>query len=415
MRASIYLILNIKEAITAIQSNWLRTILTALIVAIGITSLVGILTAVDGIKASINQSFSSFGGDTFDIKTKEGSRRGRRRGVIEKVQPPIRHGEASQFKQRFGYAREITIFTYLTGTVEIKWGSKKTNPNVTVTGVDQDHLFVQNYDLKTGRNFSGLEIRNGRDVIIIGNEIKDHLFNNSHPINQSINLLGNRFRVIGVLKEQGGISSGGVDRTVFIPLENARRLAQNRQLRFQLKVSLTEGNSMEQAMGEAVGLMRTIRKDKLGQPPSFEVVRSESIAQRLDKMTGYLRIGGFSIGFITLLGASIALMNIMLVSVTERTQEIGIRKALGATPQKIQQQFLVEAIVICQIGGLAGILLGIVMGNVVSQILGAGTFVVPWLWIVVGFLVGIVVGIISGYIPARKAAKLDPIESLRFE
>lgn len=415
MRASIYLILNIKEAITAIQSNWLRTILTALIVAIGITSLVGILTAIDGIKASINQSFSSLGGDTFDIKTKEGSHRGRRRGVIEKVQPPLRHGEALQFKQRFGYARDITIFTYLTGTAEIKWESKKTNPNVKVAGVDLDYLVIQDYDLKTGRNFSGLEIRNGTDVVIIGNEIKNQLFNNSHPINQSLNLLGRKFRVIGILKEQGGIRSGGVDRTVFIPLENARRLAQNRQLRFQLKVSLADGSSVEQTMGEAVGLMRIIRRDKLGQPPSFEVARSESLAQRLDKMTGYLRVGGFSIGFITLLGASIALMNIMLVSVTERTREIGIRKALGATPQKIRQQFLVEAIVICQLGGLAGVLFGIAMGNVVSQILGAGTFVVPWLWIAVGFLLGIVVGIISGYIPARKAAKLDPIESLRFE
>lgn len=415
MKASIDLILNIKEALTAIQANWLRTILTALIVAIGITSLVGILTAVDGIKASINQSFSSLGGNTFDIKTKQENRRGRRRGVIEKAQPPIRYREASQFKQRFGYADEITIFSYLTRTAEIKWGSKKTNPNVTITGVDQNYLVVQDYDLINGRNFSGLEIRNGTDVIIIGNEIKDHLFNNSDPINQSISLLGSRFRVIGVLKEQGGISRGGVDRSIFIPLENARRLAQNRELRFQLKVSLNEGNSMGHAMGEAVGLMRIIRRDKLGQPPSFEVVRSKSLAQRLDKMTGYLRIGGFSIGFITLLGASIALMNIMLVSVTERTQEIGIRKALGATPQKIQQQFLVEAIVICQIGGLAGVLFGIAMGNVVSQILGAGTFVVPWLWIAVGLLLGFVVGIISGYIPARKAANLDPIESLRFE
>ncbi len=160
--------------------------------------------------------------------------------------------------------------------------------------------------------------------------------------------------------------------------------------------------------------MRAIRQDPVKQENSFEIKINKSLAEKLGEITGYLRIGGFTIGFITLLGASIGLMNIMLVSVTERTREIGIRKALGATPQMIRQQFLIEAIVICQMGGMIGIILGLGIGNLTSLFID-GAFVIPWLWILFGVTIGMVVGLLSGYLPARKAAKLDPIESLRFE
>ena len=135
----------------------------------------------------------------------------------------------------------------------------------------------------------------------------------------------------------------------------------------------------------------------------------------MDEISGYLKVGGFTIGFITLLGASIGLMNIMLVSVTERTREIGIRKAMGATPLKIRQQFLIEALVICQMGGFGGIILGITIGNVIAQVMGANTFIVPWIWVGFGVMIGMIVGLLSGYLPAHKASKMDPIESLRFE
>jgi putative ABC transport system permease protein len=172
---------------------------------------------------------------------------------------------------------------------------------------------------------------------------------------------------------------------------------------------------MDMAMGEAQGVMRIVRRDPIGEE-SFEVKKSESLAETLDEITGYLRIGGLGIGFITLVGASIGLMNIMMVSVTERTREIGIRKALGATPKTIRQQFIIEAIVVCQLGGIMGVILGIGVGNLITSAIGDDiTFIIPWVWIIVAFAIGVVVGLGSGYYPAWKASKLDPIDSLRFE
>ena len=186
-------------------------------------------------------------------------------------------------------------------------------------------------------------------------------------------------------------------------------------MRFNIKISVANPLDMDYAMGETTGLMRSIRKDRIGAEDSFEVEKNESLAESMEEVTGYLRLGGGVIGFITLLGAAIGLMNIMMVSVTERTREIGVRKALGATPLRIRQQFLMEAIVICLIGGLAGIFLGIIIGNLVSNLISQGGLILPWFWMLVGIVVCVVVGLASGYIPAYKASRLDPIESLRFE
>ncbi|MCK5278668.1 MAG: FtsX-like permease family protein, partial [Cyclobacteriaceae bacterium] len=172
---------------------------------------------------------------------------------------------------------------------------------------------------------------------------------------------------------------------------------------------------MEHATGEATSLMRQLRKDPIGEEESFEIRANKTLEEELDELSSKLRIGGFSIGFITLIGASIGLMNIMLVSVTERTREIGIRKAIGATPKKIRLQFLIEAILICIMGGIGGVIIGLSIGNVVANLIKAGNFVAPWEWVFMGFVVCLVVGLISGYYPAYKASKLDPIDALRYE
>ncbi|MEQ9302399.1 MAG: ABC transporter permease [Marinoscillum sp.] len=406
---------NVKEGIKSIKANKLRTFLTAAIIAIGITSLVGILTAIDGIQSSINSSFSNLGANTFDMESKR-SNRGSRDGRDAKVFPPLTYEDLTRFKEKFD-AGIVSVNAWVTGIAEVKRGSKKTNPNSRIQGGDYDYLVVDGYDIKDGRAFSRTEVDNGAMVVIIGREIRDALFERAeNPINENIKFMGSKFKVVGVLEPQGGTSGdGSVDRMCLVPTLTARKLAAGRQLNYEATVSVANPVAMDGAVGLATGLMRAIRRDPVKGEDSFTIQRNRSLAERLGDITGYLRIGGFTIGFITLLGASIGLMNIMLVSVTERTREIGVRKALGATPLKIRQQFLIEAIVICQMGGVGGIILGIVIGNLTSSLISDGSFVVPWIWILFGVTVGMIVGLISGYLPAYKASKLDPIESLRFE
>lgn len=405
---------NVREGVRSVQANLLRSILTALIIAIGITALVGILTAIDSIQASVDNSFAQLGVNSFDIEGT--SSRGRRRGRNERVYPPIKYKEAKAYKDRLTFKAKVSITARITGIAEIKFRSKKTTPNSRVIGTNENYIVTKGYNFKRGRNFSPTEIMKGANVGIIGDDLAKTLFEKENPLNKLISVMGKRIRVIGVLKKIGGSFGGsGNDRAVLIPIELAYRIPTRSKPTYNITTSLDGPMDFMVAMGEAESLMRQIRKDELGRPNSFEIARSESVADRMKNITGYLKIGGGVVGFITLLGAAIGLMNIMMVSVTERTREIGVRKALGATPFLIRQQFLVEAIVVCLLGGLVGVFLGILVGNVISSALGAGGFIVPWMWIFVGLVTCVIVGIISGFYPAFKASKLDPIESLRFE
>lgn len=409
---------NIREGLRAIQSNLLRTVLTGLIIAFGIMSLVGILTAVDGIKHSLDQTFSSLGANSFDIERKGNGNRGNRGGVAQKVYPDITYEQAQQYKELMGEQARVSLSAYVSGATVVKSETEKTNPNINVVAGDDLYLESQNLNLQDGRDFSNFEQENGVNVAIIGNEIRNNLFKDKTPVGEYITFLGRRFKVVGLLEEKGssmGNNSG--DRTIIIPLETGRQipLAGNTTLTYEIKTVIAKPEELNYVMGEATGIMRAVRQDALGQEESFEITRSDSLLESLNEISGYLKLGGFIIGFITLLGASVGLMNIMMVSVNERTREIGVRKALGATAFQIRQQFLIESIVICLLGGLAGVFLGILMGNGISSLLGDGGFIVPWIWVIVGLTICVVVGVISGSYPAYRASKLDPIEALRYE
>lgn len=408
---------NIREALRSIAGNRLRTVLTALIIAIGITSLVGILTAIDGIQGSVNTSFEGLGANTFTIVSRREV--ARISGRVRQLAQPIDYRQARAFKQRFPYGATIALATTISGSAQAKFGSKKTNPNLQLIGADDAYLVVKGYKLAAGRNFSPNDLDKALNVAIVGNELAGSLFERTaDPVNQVVRVLGVQYKIIGVLeKKGGGVTGGGEDRVMLVPLDNGRALAGSRSLTFDITASAPDLTDQEMAMGEARGLMRQIRRDPLGKADSFQVERADDLAKSIGNITGYLRIGGFGIGFITLLGAAIALMNIMLVSVTERTREIGIRKSLGATPQRIRQQFLIEAIVICIIGGIGGVVMGLGIGNLIALAVsqGSGSFVVPWAWIGLGLVVCIGVGLFSGIYPAIRASRLDPIEALRYE
>lgn len=406
---------NMKEGLRSVRANLLRSVLTALIVAIGITSLVGILTAIDGIEQSVNESLASLGVNTFDIKSRT-NRGANNQGKTEKVYPPVSLTEAFQFIDKYSVPSTKSLSADLTDIAEVKRKSKKTNPNVRVLGCNEEYAAIKALELQDGRNFSRIEIERGSQVAVLGYKIYKTLYEeNEKVMGSEVTFLGAQFRVIGVLEEKGQLAEDNFDNMVLVPVIKANQMAKGRGLRYELTVGINDPTQVEYAMGEATGLMRNIRHDRIGEQNSFELEKSETLAENMAAITNALRIGGFSVGFITLLGASIALMNIMLVSVTERTREVGVRKALGATPLRIRQQFVIEAIVVCLLGGIAGVILGIVIGNLMSRAMGIDTFVIPWMWMMIGMIVCIIVGLISGYYPAHKASKLDPIESLRFE
>lgn len=409
------LVENVKEGLRSVKANMLRSVLTACIIAIGITSLVGILTAIDGIERSVSQSLSSLGANTFDISSRF-NRGTARDGVKEKVYSPLLLNQAQRFIEEYPGDAIISLSASVTILAEIKHGSEKTNPNVNVRGVNEDYMPIKGLNLQDGRNFSKFEIQYGSKVAILGYKLAQVLYGKKkNPVNTVVSFKGTQFKVIGVMQEKGSLSENNFDNMMMIPIIVANQLAAGQGLNYRLTVGVPNPDMLDFAMGEATGLMRRIRRDEVGRENSFDLEKSETLGQQLDSITSALRIGGFGVGFITLLGASIALMNIMLVSVTERTREVGVRKALGATPQRIRQQFVIEAIVVCIIGGLAGVVLGILIGNLLSKAIGSSVFVVPWLWIIVGLAICVFVGLISGWYPANKASRLDPIESLRFE
>jgi putative ABC transport system permease protein len=406
---------NIKISLGAIRSQLLRTILTVLIISIGIMALVGILTAIDAMKSSINSNFTSMGANTFSIRNRAMSVRIGQNGKRPKPFRNITYDEALRFTKEYSFPAKASLSTIASFASTIKFESKKTNPNMRVFGGDENYITTSGYELDRGRNFSAQEVLYGNHVALIGKDVVAALFEKKEdPIDKIITVGSGKYKVIGILKAKGNSSGFGGDKITMLPLNNVRQYFPRPNMSFNISVITNSSSQMDAAISEANGIFRTIRKVRIGEEDNFEITKSDNLANMLIGLTGKVTTGATVIAIITLLGAAIGLMNIMLVSVTERTREIGIRKAIGATRKMIRGQFLVEAIVICQLGGLLGILLGIIAGNVFGMMLETG-FIMPWLWVLLGVSICFVVGVISGIYPAIKASNLDPIEALRFE
>lgn len=407
---------NIKIAFHSIRTQLLRTVLTILIIAIGIMALIGILTAIEVIKSSISSNFTNMGANTFTIRNRGTTVRIGKRGKGPINYKTISYDDAIRFKKEYNYSGAVTALSVrATAGATLKHKSKKSNPNIFVFGVDENYLLTAGYDIEFGRNFSYQDMQLGNNVILLGKDAASSIFGKKEqPLNNEITVGPARYKVIGVLKEKGNASGFGGDKICMIPLSNARQSFSRPNMSYVISVLAPGSQNMDGAIAEANGTMRVIRKIPLGQEDNFDLTKSDNLANMLIENLQKVTIGATAIGFITLLGAAIGLMNIMLVSVSERTREIGVRKALGATKLVIRRQFIIEAIVICQLGGLLGILLGVSAGNILAIQFDVG-FIVPWAWVMGGILLCVAVGMISGIYPAVKAANLNPIEALRSE
>jgi putative ABC transport system permease protein len=406
---------NFRISTKSIRSNVVRALLTMFIIAFGITALVGILTAIDAIKGSITSEFARMGSNTFVIESRSMNIYIGNQHYRKKNHQYISYRQAIEFKDKFNFPARVSIWTWASGASTVKYESKKTNPNIPVMGVDENYLITAGYEIAEGRNFSTHEIEMNRTFAVIGKGLVKLLFDkNESPLDKIITVGSGKFQVIGVLEEKGASQGGQGDRICLLPYSSVRQYFSRPRMSYSINVMPDNPDLIDAAVGEAEGAFRIVRNLEPVDESDFNITKSDSLANMLLENLKFIAIAAMVIGIITLAGAAIGLMNIMLVSVTERTREIGIRKAIGAKSKTIKQQFLFEAIVIGQLGGILGIIFGILVGNIVSMIIKS-SFIIPWVWIILGVVLCFVVGIISGYIPAQKASQLDPITALRYE
>ncbi|NSW94129.1 MAG: ABC transporter permease [Bacteroidales bacterium] len=405
---------NLRISLRAIRSNRIRTILTICIIAFGIMALVGILTAIDAIKSSLTSQFTMMGANSFSITSRGmnieiGNSRVRARNYSR-----ISYREAIAFKQRFEEPAWVSVSFNATGMSTVKYGSEETNPTVSLTGVDENYLAVSGYEIESGRNFSPEEIRLNMHYVILGSEVAKDLFPSGvSPLDREVTVAGLKLKVVGVLKSKGA-SQVSSDAICLMPVTTARMYFSRPNMSFRISVMPFNPVNLDVMIGQAEALFRVIRNLDPRDESDFNITKSDTILNLLLENIRYVTLAATLIGIITLFGAAVGLMNIMLVSVTERTREIGVRKAVGAKPRTIKYQFLFESIMIGQLGGALGILLGVLAGNGVSSMLRT-SFVIPWFWVFTGVVVCFIVGVASGYAPALKAANVDPIEALRYE
>lgn len=415
-------------AFRTVRSNKLRSGITIAIIALGIMALVGIITAIQAMNQKLTESFSSMGANGFSIRYKARSirmgggddglkveKKGARKEKQSNLDRRITMDEAEAFMAQYNFPGVAGISTMAGRNTIASYSSQKTSPNVTLFGGDEQYLNLNGLNIRTGRNFTRQEIQGAGNVCIIGLDVARKLFRNreTKAVNQVIRINGIPFRIVGLLESKGTTFGFSRDNVIIAPYKSIQRnfSAGNG---YSIGVKAADLNQVEAAMGEAEGVFRGIRKLNTTEESNFVVDRSDSIAESAMNSLGFLTISVTIIGLITLIGAAIGLMNIMLVSVSERTKEVGLIKAIGGKSKTVRQQFLTEAVIISILGALIGIVLGILVGNLFSMILDTG-FVVPWNWVMYGIGICTVVGLLAGLYPALKAGKLNPIEALRYE
>lgn len=415
-----------------VKSNKLRTAITVIIMALGIFALILIITSIKAASNSLTSSFSTMGANSFSLRYKDRNIRFGRDNSSDKSRKEsksnlrqrksnyginIDYEQARAFKERFEFpGTKVSIAIRAAGGIVANVGSEKTNPDVTLFGGDENYLELNGYTIAAGRNFTLSEIESGTNVCVIGSSVAEKLFetNPLKAVDAVINVDHKPYRVIAVLEDKGSSAFFNTGRVIITPVNNVRKYYASSSASYTVAVNVQDLKMMDAAIGEAKATFRPIRKLAIKDEENFYIDKSDSIAEVLLTNLGFLEKGTIGIAFITLIGAAIGLMNIMLVAVNERTKEIGLAKALGGTKVDIRRQFLFESIIISLMGAVGGIVGGILVGNIVAVLLKTG-FVVPWAWVFAAIIVCSGVGLAAGLYPAHKASKLDPIDALRYE
>ncbi|HAB18202.1 MAG TPA: ABC transporter permease [Verrucomicrobiota bacterium] len=401
-------------ALTAIGAHKLRSSLTLLGILIGVFSIIVVATAIRALQGNIEREMTQLGSHTFQVQ----------RFPAIQVDDDLESEEIYMRRKRFylptaqQLQERATLAKHVGVTSEVDMGEvsslfAKTAPNVSFRGMSEAAFETRNLVVAEGRALTSADVDGSRRVAVLGADLATKLFPFASALGNWVQFRGIKYTVVGVLEAKGSIFGQSQDSFLAVPITTV--LDQyGRQTSLQIQVQSPDQASYEDVMEQARGVLRTIRKTPPGEPDDFEIVSNDSLISQFRSITGAVRAGAAIISSIALVAAGIGIMNIMLVSVTERTREIGIRRAVGAKKRNIMTQFILEAIVLCEIGGVLGVILGIGLGNVVAAMLKTPP-VLPWDWAVTGLVVCSLVGIIFGTYPAWKAANLDPIESLRYE
>ncbi|MGB2959245.1 MAG: ABC transporter permease [Bacteroidota bacterium] len=406
---------NVREsvgmALAAIRANKLRSILTLLGIVVGVFSIISVMTAVGVLRNSIEEGLSQLGVNTFQVQKYPNFRSGNMR---IRNRRDITYDQALRVHERATLAEAVGIEAWRYGRLFV-WGREKTNPNVALAGENIEGLYTNDWQVEVGRGLTTADIELARPVMILGIAVREKLFPTYiDPVGQTIRVDGSLYEVIGVFKLKGGALGGGRDNFAVIPITAWFNKYGKARTSLHIMVKALNRDVFDDAIEQVRFILRTARHVSPGQDDDFFYYSNDSVVNQFNEFTLYLRLGVLLVSSIALLAAGVGIMNIMLVSVTERTREIGIRKAIGAQKKDILAQFMVEAIILCQIGGLIGVVFGVIGGNVVGILLEVPA-IIPWDWAAIGIGVCSLVGFVFGVYPAWKAAMLDPIESLRYE
>jgi putative ABC transport system permease protein len=408
---------NLKEslvmALGSIRANKLRSILTLLGIVVGVFSIISVMTAMGVLRNSIEEGITQLGANTFQIQKYPAGMGGGPRHRFRN-RKNITYEQALQVRDKATLAEAVGIESWRFGRI-VFWQGQKTNPNVNLAGENLDGILTNDWNVETGRSLSPQDMDLGRRVAIIGRPVAEKLFPPSvNPVGETIKLDGELFEVIGVLAKKGGALGGNQDNLVITPITFFFQKYGKADSDIHIMVKALSREVVEDAIEQSRGILRAARNVPPGAEDDFGYFSNDSIVKQFNEFTLYFRLGVLVVSSIALLAAGVGIMNIMLVSVTERTREIGIRKAIGAQKKDILSQFMIEAVILCEIGGVVGVVLGILGGNVVGLLLKVPS-IIPWDWAAIGIGVCSLVGLIFGVYPAWKAASLDPIEALRYE